>query len=399
MTPKRQRALMAAATAAQLLVLGALLAWRLAAAGGAGWAGLVFLPALDLGDLEVGSLDVLREVPGVVLLVVPGSPAARAGIAPGDVIAAVGGVPVTAAGRLRELAAARRAGDAVTFDLGTRRAEVTLVAALESPGALPDVLAGALLAAAFLVVVAVAFWLRPGAAGARLLYLLGAAGAALFAVEAAARLEVPDLAGLAPLGVDPLLGIVYGVRLVLLVVTTDLLLHFTLVFPRPRPVAARGPRLFAALHVAPFLPLLASAAAWGVARPAGLSGTTAVLALVLFSALMLAACLAILLLYSLWTCGALYRNYRDGDARERQQVLWPLWGILAALVGMLLLALGVAAILAVDRDAGTAAARWMALPARLLTLLVPISLACGVLGKKLPWPRPGLFRLPFSRFR
>lgn len=386
MNPTRKRTLIAAATLVQLGLLAALPAWRLEAAGRTGWAGLAFLPALDLdlSELELGDFDVLLEIPGVVLLIVPESPAARAGIEPGDVIMTIGGVPVTETERLRALAAESRAGDVVTYDLGERRVDVALASPFESPGAVADVAGATLLGIAFLAIGAGVAWRRPESAGAIVLYLLGAAAAALFAAEAAGRLDVPDLSGLRPLGSGPFPALVYGARLLLLVVATSLLLHFTLVFPRP---AARGRRFFIVLHALPLLPFAAVPAAWGVARLAGLAATATFLVVGLAGAAMLFACLTVLLVYSVWMCRALYRSYRQGDARERQQVLWPLAGILAALGGMLLLALGVAAILVIDRETGTAAARWLALPNKLLTLVIPISFACGVLGKKLPGRR------------
>lgn len=382
MKTARRRILVVAVTAAQLTLASGLFVWRVDGRSGGGWAGLAYLGPIDL-DLsglqkEPGDLDLLLEIPGAVLLVVAGSPAAEAGLEAGEVIESIGGVAVTDREGLRGLEQRSRPGDEVVYDLGYRRVRVRLVSRLAGSGALPALVAGGMLGTALLLVGGAVAWRRPSSA-ARILHLLSSVGAAFFLLAAASRLDVPDLGGLTPFGSDPFAWVVWGGELLLLVAATDLILHLSLVFPRARPVAARGPWLFAALHLLPFLPLAALPALYFLLGLSASSPSRRALVTGLAALPAVLVCLGILLVYSLWTCGALYRNWRDGDAGERRRAAWPLWGIATALAAALWLTLAVALVMVVSREAGAAAARWIVVPNEVLALLVPLSFAAGVL--------------------
>jgi S1-C subfamily serine protease len=64
----------------------------------------------------------------VVLFVDRNSPAARAGLARGDIITGIAGQPITSGGDLRRLLRARRPGDTVTAEVvrGRRRTSVSI---------------------------------------------------------------------------------------------------------------------------------------------------------------------------------------------------------------------------------------------------------------------------------
>jgi S1-C subfamily serine protease len=86
-------------------------------------------PSVHIGPtafLGVGVNDAAGGAGAVVRQVIPGGPAAGAGLAPGDVITSINGQPVNSATALTAILDTRHPGDNVTVGVGGRSANVTL---------------------------------------------------------------------------------------------------------------------------------------------------------------------------------------------------------------------------------------------------------------------------------
>jgi hypothetical protein len=368
----------------------------------AGWAGLAFVAAdmPGMGDIAV--------VPGLggkgrrVLIVVPGSPADRAGMRAGDAIASINGVPLPQVGRLVRLGRTLAAGDTALYRVERHARAMDLPVLLGTVVGSPAILAGiatSLVAGcAFLLIGLLVAWARPGSAAALIFFLTAASGAASYFAWGVSQLCFPDLAGLVPLGAEPVgLGVILTL-LVLSVVMANLLLHLSMVFPRVRPLLERWPEVALWIHTLPLLPLALGAAfvgggAAGSLGPVGWGlelATAALLAVALvrlgrrqralgpwrafltspgpvqLAAVALAALvgpgvsllpdsigiwsgviagitavtltLGLLVAWSILTCVVLHRGHRDGSREEKLQVRWVVWAATAAFAGSAVLA-------------------------------------------------------------
>ena len=251
---------------------------------------------------------------------------------------------------------------------------------------------------AYLLIAALVAWAQPGSAAARVFLALASSSAAVFFAWAAVEPVFPiDTRGGAALGTDPLSQLALAVVIVLSVVMVNLLLHFSLVFPARRPVLERWPEAAVWLHTIPVLPFAMLAigvavAAWNpgltwrailtaFAVSVGLGAVRAVwhhrlrvggwrailhapwwsqgavLAMAAAfgpqlrmlpdsSAFLLgaAAGVGLVLLYlivasawSILTCVALARSYREAGPEARRQLRWPLWGLVVPIVAALAL--------------------------------------------------------------
>jgi S1-C subfamily serine protease len=86
-------------------------------------------PSVHIGPtafLGVGVNDAAGGAGAVVRQVIPGGPAAGAGLAPGDVITSINGQPVNSATALTAILDTHHPGDNVTVGVGGRSANVTL---------------------------------------------------------------------------------------------------------------------------------------------------------------------------------------------------------------------------------------------------------------------------------
>ncbi len=363
-----------------LATFAAGVAWQVGQGSPGGWAGVLFLPAFEIGETPE-----LAGLPGLVVWVDPGSLAASSGLDTGDAIVAIDGVPLADLDRLRELRRRKAPGSTLTYEVatarGTERIEVPLVPAPRRSG--PFGLAvTAVTGFVFLLTGAYVFQAAPRRAGANVFYLMCALGAGGFFVETL-EVEVLDLAGFEPFATNPLWWTVLAFYLVQLVLVTNLLLHFSLIYPQERPVVGRRPRIFWWLHglaLWPFGPL--AVGVLGAVAAGRLAVTD--LGLLLWSVvggLLLVYLVAVVLVYSGLTCSAFYRGYRSGDIDERRQVLWPVWGTLVAFVGVALLAvLGFGVALFSPRPELPA---WAGAPARIFYVLIPVSFALGFLKRRL----------------
>ncbi len=446
----RRKIVVIVLTAAQVVLYAALLARGLEVWRSAGWAGLGYKVAVG-GQEVAGVLAPLTRRSREVLVVAPGSPAARADIAQGDLVVSVDGVAPTELERLKSRAAAARPGDTVSYRLQRDGAERTVTLVLASPLSSAVILVGLVSSAALglanLVISFLVYWSRPRSRQARVFYLVCAVSAAAFFGWAAMEPGFPDLRGIAPMGVDLwLLAALAGYGLLSLLLV-DLLLHLTLVFPRERPAVIRRPGLVTWLHVAPFVPLAclvatvaaAYAARWGPA--AVVPGTAAAVAaaaaaatalirrarrlgpvdaaaaspwLVTALLVVLAAIpgpllrggsralafnfgiaaglgatawfMGVILLYSVLSCIALYRSYREAGVEEKHQIRWPLWGTFAALGGSVAVAVVAVAFSFLSHASGPDALVLnvsVATLSKAFFLLIPLSFAFAILKHRL----------------
>jgi len=425
----RTRGLLVAAAVVQLAVFGFWFAARLAVWHRDGWTGVVWVPKLE-------APPVLAEMTGAVLAVAPGSPAEAAGMRPGDVVLTIDGVPSSASDALRVLARDRRRGDRIVVDALTRDEARTFEMVLESPlDRLSSVLgltASFAVGVAFLGAGARGVWRHPGSRSAKVLHLLCATGATLFLLRAASRLDVPDLRGIEPLGLGLPVVVAGSVYAVVILLAHNLLLHFFLVFPAPRPVVSRWPSLFRWVHSAPFVPLAALALAAGslsslghpsglrawsvgslaitaaalagliagafrsgwkatvrerpflvqalVIAPMGLAGPLAphlpeaVVAVAAAVVLLIAglALVVVPLTYSALAFGAWYKSWRETRGEDRRRLLRPIWAIVIAAVPLI-----VAPLLQATLRQGVLV-ETSRLAGELVQVLVPFALAAAV---------------------
>jgi len=91
--------------------------------------------------------------------------------------------------------------------------------------------------------------------------------------------------------------------------------------------------------------------------------------------------IVIVLVYSVLTCRAFYRGYREGGADEKRQVLWPLWGTSVSLGLVVLLA--VLGIVVALFSPVPGVPSWALAPGRIFYVLIPVSFALGFLKLRL----------------
>lgn len=100
-------------------------------------------------------------------------------------------------------------------------------------------------------------------------------------------------------------------------------------------------------------------------------------------------CLFLFLGFPILSCVALYRSYRESGPEERRQVKWPLWGLLIAIGGRILVSLVAQLVGAVLMLSHGDMATWMTtsqlldVAATMLYLLIPISFAFAILKYRL----------------
>ena len=384
--------------------------------------------------------------PGAVMFAPEGAPAAAAGVEIGDVVRSIAGLPADDLGAIRDEIAGLRPGDTFDIELERDGepfvASIETRSAYSCTLLTVNVIVSIVVGLAFLGIASVVAWARPSSASARVFLLLASSGAAAFVVWAAAEPALPDLRGLEAYGTNPWTMFAVASATLLTVLLINLLLHFALVFPSRRPVLDRWPQAVTWLHTLPFLPvpislaiygaLAASREPWSVAAvvlvlggivavglvrigravrqdglrrgvlvhpwwvqtviiaaaalpaPAlrGVTSTGAMVAGMLWVLWLMLHYLVVLLVWSVLTCVALARTYREAGLEARHQLRWPIWGLTAPIiVSMLLMAAGVVVGLRgpdVGFDPWTAQA-WLNLPGKLVYIAIPIAFAFGIL--------------------
>ena len=413
-----------------VLVAGGTLTWRIFAWHERGLTG-VHYSAVRSGTEPPAFLAGYVPKPGQVVSIVPGSPAARAGIEVGNRIVAVDGTPL-AETKPRQ----RRRGELVRYAIeGGREVEVRSVSPLELPMVIVNAFANFLVALAFVVTGALVYWYNPRARAARVFVLLSAFAAAGFALGAIVEIEISAI-GYGEIGVPGGMVAIYAAYAALAIVTANLLLHFSLIFPKPLPILERNPSILVWIHTLPFLwlttilcaiPLKWLALATSHALAAGVAGlatlvvaiavamrrrrsgrrglaqpwlvqagVVSLLSTLIFVSrsiagsehawavgLVIGITTAVLhigqiLIVSLLTIAALIESYRRSSVEEKRQVRWPLWGTLVSLTASIVCSIAVFVLL-----------RWypphaplavgLGLLLRFAYILIPVSFAFGIL--------------------
>jgi serine phosphatase RsbU (regulator of sigma subunit) len=414
-----------------------------------GWAGLAYQPKVSLTGGPATSAATLPRADFRVQAVAPHSPAMRAGIREGDAIRAIDGIPPSDVERLKRHAASLGSGDTISYTIErggeVTEVRVTLVEPFRTAPVLAATATSVFVGLAFLLISLTVAWNRPSSRAAMVFFLMSLSGAVLFLLWAAGDLDYLNLRGVLPTYEAQGLLVVLGVAVVLSLFLSNLLLHFALVFPRARPVLERGPGVLVWLHTVPFFPFLAilAAVAGGAAgtrvgaavpgtvagvalavgllllalrgRSRGWRGTLARSPLTLEGAALASAALVglaargapsptlfragvavgvaalvwlllVVVAYSILTCIALYRSYREAGVEEKHQVRWPLWGTLVSVLGSVLVTGAVLLVSWLAPAGGTSqlAARAAGVAvSKLLYLLIPVSFAFGILKYRL----------------
>lgn len=445
-----RRVLVIAVTALQLVVFSALAVWTVTAWKQIGWTGFAFNSQLEEEAERTAAMAPFRTSSRQVTAVAPRSPAARAGVTEGEKVVSVNGIDVADVDGLRRLGRDARTGDSIAYRLEADGAEREVVLQLESPFTSPFVVAGMAssltVGVVWLVISLLVLWSRPRAATANVFFVLASTGAALYFVWGLGELLWPDLRGILPTMAGALPWIFIGVLTLLSILFGNFLLHLALIFPKPRPVVARWPRVLAWVHTVPFLYVAAVVAIVASARLTrtipGLVAfvlLAAVLALVLslrlaraarsqglrsallarplqvqllaivavgllgpvirllpegagiavgiamgvFTAVYLVGCIVV---YSVLTCVALFRSYRESGVDVQRQVRWPLWGTLTAVAASVVITLFSIAFAFVATRLGVSAYTFTTVTnsaTKAVYLLIPLSFAFAILKHRL----------------
>ncbi len=431
----------------QLAAYAVLLGWSVGHWNATAWAGFAWQTPTVVEAR--GALRTWLETkldPGAVVAVPEGTPAADAGLEIGDVVRAVNGVEATDHDTIRDLIGELRPGDTLEVEIerdGERRTvSIVTSTAFSSPLLIVNVVISVVVGLAFLGIAAVVAWARPRSAPARVFLALASSGAAAFMVWAALEPAIPDLRGFEAYGTNPLSLAALASIFLLTMLLANLLFHFALVFPTPRPVLSWWPEATTWIHTLPILPVVISFAAYGALEASGSSVRTVMLVVTLAGiigiatvrlirawreqgawrsllrhpwwaqALMIGLAalpapalrglnasgamvaglvwvlwlmlhyLLVLLIWSVLTCIALAKTYREAGPEARQQLRWPIWGLTVPIVvSLLTMAAGmVLGHRAVDLgvDPWTLQA-WLNLPGKLVYIAIPVAFAFGIL--------------------
>ena len=445
-----RKVLVLALSLLQVVVFGSLIVWRVMDWNDIGWAGLSYnidteverespLPAFFLGADS-------RQVE----LLVPGGPADRAGISVGDRIHAIDGIEVADLDGLRALARSSRTGDRLSYQVdhvdGPKKVVVQLDAPYRNPlivfGTATSVVAGVV----FLLISMLVYWSRPRSQVALVFFLMCLFGAAEYLVWAVIEFDFPNMRGIVPTIVEPLMFA--GLMLVgfFAVALVNTLLHLALVFPRTRPIVRNWPQVLIWVHILPFLLILVVLSTMASGFSARTVTGTVIVGVVLaagFSALLLRLrrlatagawwacvrshpwsvvglimligglfglvvrffspevrglvlgavfaasffiCMIFILVYSVITVVALYRSYRESGIDEKRQVRWPLWGTATAVGSSIVLMLASLVASFFFGDVGHVDFSTnvvLSTASKLVYLLIPVSLAFGIVKYRL----------------
>jgi serine phosphatase RsbU (regulator of sigma subunit) len=445
-----RKLLVISVAAGQLLVFGALTVWTVRTWNEIGWTGLAFNPAFSDEVAAAAETSPFDEGPRHVAAVAPRSPAARAGISEDERVLGVNGIRLEDLEALRELGQSARSGDRIIYQLegsrGNREVSVELESPFRSPFVVAAMVSGLAVGLIWLSISVLVFWSRPHARTANIFFLLASTGAALFFVWALAELRWPDVRGILPtmVSVGPWVSIV--ILTVLSVVFANLLLHLALIFPKARPIVGRWPNVFWWIHTTPFLLFAVLAGMVGSARltrsvpgllvfetvaaavmiaiavrlvraakaegwkHAVLARPLAVHTLVLATVCHLGLVIRLLpdsvaafagifiglatvlylfgfiIIYSVMTCGALYRSYRESGVDIQRQVRWPLWGTVTAVAAAAAITVFSIGVTMLSSRLGISTYLFVAVInsiSKAVYLLIPLSFAFAILKYRL----------------
>lgn len=250
---------------AALLVIGLIagLVWRVGAVSSSGSAGLTYfgVPTKEQRRMQEAGVGIFMQKPRAVMAVIPGGPAARAGILPGDLIHSINAIDVGEMDRLEALEKSAKATDILRYEVehdGRRTmVAVPLESSLKTRSVVIGMLSSLLLGFAYLTIGTAVFLIKPDS---RLTFIFSATcavGAMMFFVGSFQEIEGMTRGILPASGFNPAALLVFFLYLTLAIITSSLLLHLSLIFPRERPIGRRYPGIIRAIYVLPFAPLLA----------------------------------------------------------------------------------------------------------------------------------------------
>jgi hypothetical protein len=254
MTAEKRRVLGLIIAVALIAGSGAYNWSRLQAAAREGWAGMTYMPDLKPGKGKASPLP-FGFRPGVVLVVYPGGSAERAGLGRTSRIVSIDGIPISDMKKITSLADKVRGGDVVVYRAVTdgvqRDHRVRFDSPLKSPIFVATLATTSLVAVTFLLIGTFVFWRLPTDSRATVFFAMTVFAALSFFATTTAQFEGQSLRGFvveatsaAPLA-RPLIFVLTSLFF------APLLLHLALVFPKPRPILARGRTLFAWIYGLP----------------------------------------------------------------------------------------------------------------------------------------------------
>lgn len=247
-----RRRLLFGLTLAAVLTAGVLgwTAYRLRYWHEQGWAGLQTIPRRTTTGPNV------VFAPGQVIVVMPGAPAARAGIRPGDQVLSVGGVRVDDGPGLTALDRRVHRGDVVRYHLRHDKAERDVDVRFESPLRHRSVIildvVTFFVADAFLGIAILVFARRPDDRRATVFFAMAVTGAMSMLTAITASIDSTAARGII-YGFDP--GMIAGVATLAVIGSAflPLTLHLSLVFPKDRPVVLRHPYVIRWVYAVPLV--------------------------------------------------------------------------------------------------------------------------------------------------
>ncbi len=312
-----------------------------------------------------------------------GGSAEKAGIQAGDSMLTISGISANDTTRLQEITAHIEAGDTLIYQIKRGKQELVfpliLTPPLKARAIIIHFLTSILVGAVFLIIGILVFRRKPQDPRAFIFFLMSAIASAFFF----AAYEHKPVLGFDVVGSWTIAQIVIttmqGMAVLLL---PSLFLHFALIFPKERPVVKKHPQIFIWIYGLTALVGITAAALIATKGPVARSSEGDATLL-----LFLIVGLTVLLwfwFYTIATCVALFRSYRESGIEEKQQVCWPLLGTL--------LVVSCPFVVPIVKTAwGALHGRWVEINIsigyegvpNLIYLLIPISFAFGILKYRL----------------
>lgn len=220
----------------------------------AGWTAMSILPP---SQQKVKMPAMWRDYePQRVIVTLPGGPAAKAGLLPGDFVEAINDIPYPDVPRIRALETRLKTGDVLRYDIRRGDRPMRIPVRLESPlwhgMTLLQVAVYAIVGLVYVIIGVFIFTRQPDDRRVAVFYAMTIVSATYLLVSTVAGLE-SGTRGLAPASGANYASIV--VMLVFGLAFPPLILHLALVFPKDRPVLARWPRTLHWVYGYPLLPI------------------------------------------------------------------------------------------------------------------------------------------------
>ncbi|HEX7807452.1 MAG TPA: PDZ domain-containing protein, partial [Thermoanaerobaculia bacterium] len=412
----------------------ALVAWRASVWHAHGWTGIRYVAGAPK-DMPVP--EGLRHVvpkAGLIDVVLPGSPAEKAGIRSREVILSIDGIALDSFANLAAHGDLSRRGDAIVYRIEHHGKERTVTVRSASPLTFPSVaggvITGVVMMLAFLAIAFLVIWHRPKARSARIFFWFCVSGSAWSAITAFVDLDMMAADGIYAAFSRLPVFMFYLLALAVANAFETVLLHLSLVFPRELPLLQKRPWLVGWMYAVPFtlalLPfgLIAVLLSRGIAmkavcgallaivavlllarrsekpwlhRPVSLLGTfiTVLLAVIAVAAIDVQPIVIALLIggsvlvsvvsslgfataYAIATLVALLMGYRRSSAEEKRQLRWPLWGTSIAIAVQL-----VVTTLMLTLSSHSSLLMLVAGVMRVVYLLIPLTFAFAILKYRL----------------